>query len=74
MSQLTDLSGLLDVELVSAPSEVRVDEGHEGCDGLLNLVSRVEVDLDPAKQDNDGQLVVSTTSRSLTHAIECVWQ
>ena len=42
------------MESVSAPSEVRVDEGHGGGDGLLNLVSRVEEDLDPAKQDNDG--------------------
>ena len=61
------------MELVSAPSEVRMDEGHHGGHGLLNLVSRVEEDLDPAKQDNDGQFVHSATWRHLMLANVCSW-
>ena len=69
--QLTDLSGLLNVELVGNPSEVRMNEGHHGGHGLLDLVSRVEQDLNPAKQYNDGQLVHVINSRHLKRAIAC---
>lgn len=67
--QLTDLSRLLNVELVGAPSEVRMNEGHEGSHSLLDLVSRVEEDLNPAKEDNEGQHAASPNA-SLTSAIE----
>ena len=70
--QLTDLSRLLNVELVSAPGEVRMSEGHEGSHGLLDLVSRVEEDLNPAKEDNGGQ---HAASPNVPHAsaIDASW-
>lgn len=52
LKSLTDFSGLLNVELVSAPGKVRMSERHEGRERLLDLVSRVEEDLDPSIIDN----------------------